>query len=127
MVLVQNLIALFSFVLGKSFTALSPAWWPWQAILNFSHSSVKLRNQNRNFQPDSNIISWHLRKQVQVMLTLCISNSVALLRVRKINIETKWKKKVHVALISYLSNRNFLHAYARKSRRIMVFTLIKHF
>ena len=33
----------------KHFTALSPAWWSWQAVLNFSHISIKL-------QADSNIL-----------------------------------------------------------------------
>ena len=33
----------------KHFTALSPTWWSWQAVLNFSHISIKL-------QADSNIL-----------------------------------------------------------------------
>ena len=32
----------------RHFTALSPAWWSWQAVLNYSHISIKL-------QADSNI------------------------------------------------------------------------
>ena len=41
-------------VLGKNFMALSPAWWSWQAVLNFSHISIK-------FQADSNILaSWEV-------------------------------------------------------------------
>ena len=33
----------------RHFTAHSPAWWSWQAILNYSHVSIKL-------QADSNIL-----------------------------------------------------------------------
>ena len=33
----------------RHFTALSPAWWSWQAILYFNHISIKL-------QVDSNIL-----------------------------------------------------------------------
>ena len=33
----------------RHFTALSPAWWSWQAVLNYSHISIKL-------QVDSNIL-----------------------------------------------------------------------
>ena len=34
----------------RHFTALSPAWWSWQAVLNFNHISIKL-------QEDSNILA----------------------------------------------------------------------
>ena len=34
----------------KHFTALSPAWWSWKAVLNCSHISTKL-------QADSNILA----------------------------------------------------------------------
>ena len=34
----------------RLFTALSPAWWSWQAVLNFSHISIK-------FQVNSNILA----------------------------------------------------------------------
>ena len=34
----------------RHFTAYSPAWWPWQAVLNYSHISIKL-------QADSNILA----------------------------------------------------------------------
>ena len=34
----------------RHFTAHSPAWWSWQAVLNFSHISIKL-------QADSNILA----------------------------------------------------------------------
>ena len=33
----------------RHFTALSPAWWSWQAVLNYSHISIK-------FQAESNIL-----------------------------------------------------------------------
>ena len=33
----------------RHFRALSPAWWSWQAVLNYSHISIKL-------QADSNIL-----------------------------------------------------------------------
>ena len=33
----------------RHFTALSPAWWSWQAVLSYSHISIKL-------QADSNIL-----------------------------------------------------------------------
>ena len=33
----------------RHFKALSPAWWSWQAVLNYSHISIKL-------QADSNIL-----------------------------------------------------------------------
>ena len=34
----------------RFFTALSPTWWSWQAVLNFSHISIKL-------QADTNILA----------------------------------------------------------------------
>ena len=34
----------------RHFTALSPVWWSWQALLNFNHISTKL-------QADSNILA----------------------------------------------------------------------
>ena len=34
----------------KHFTALSPTWWSWQAVLNYRHVSIKL-------QADSNILA----------------------------------------------------------------------
>ena len=34
----------------RHFTALSPAWWSWQAALNYNHISIKL-------QADSNILA----------------------------------------------------------------------
>ena len=41
----------------KQFMALYPAWWSWQAALNFSHISIKLKNQNKKFQVDSSILA----------------------------------------------------------------------
>ena len=35
----------------RHFTALFPAWWSWQAVLNFSYISIKL-------QTDSNILAF---------------------------------------------------------------------
>ena len=37
----------------RHFTALSPAWWSWQVVLNFSHISIKLKKQNKKFRSDS--------------------------------------------------------------------------
>ena len=34
----------------RHFTALSPAWWSWQAVLNYNHISIKV-------QADSNILA----------------------------------------------------------------------
>ena len=39
------------------FTALSPACWSLQAVLNFSHTSIILKNQNKKFQAESNILA----------------------------------------------------------------------
>ena len=51
MVLVQNPFAPFRCVLEKNaLKRFSPAWWPWQAVLNFNHISIKL-------QADSNILA----------------------------------------------------------------------
>ena len=30
----------------RHFTALFPAWWSWQAVLNFNHISIKLQADN---------------------------------------------------------------------------------
>ena len=51
MVLVQNFLVPFCCVLGKdTLQALSPAWWSWQAVLNYSHILIKL-------QVNSNILA----------------------------------------------------------------------
>ena len=47
----------------RQFTALFLAWWSWQAVLNYSHISIKLQADS-NFlvspaaQPQSIIINW---------------------------------------------------------------------
>ena len=41
----------------RHFLALSPAWWSWQAVLNFSDISKKIKNQNNKFQPHNNILA----------------------------------------------------------------------
>ena len=64
----------------KHFTALSPAWWSWQAILNYSHISIKL-------QAESNILA--SPEAGQVIAYPMYSASVAFLRVRRMNIAIK--------------------------------------
>ena len=64
----------------RHFMAHSPAWWSWQAVLNYSHISIKLQ---------AAAISQYLRKQVRVIAYLMYSTSVTFLRVRRINIEIK--------------------------------------
>ena len=49
----------------RHFTALSPAWMSWQAVLNLSHVFMKLKKQNKKFERTA--ISWHLRKQVWII------------------------------------------------------------
>ena len=70
----------------RHFKALSPAWWSWQTVLNFSHISIK-------FQADSNILTSPEANWGNCYPSgdaiLCISASVALLQIRKINIEMK--------------------------------------
>ena len=63
----------------RHFTALSPAWCSWQAVLNYSHISIKL-------QADSNILA---PPEADRGNCLPYSASVAFLRVRRINIEIK--------------------------------------
>ena len=41
----------------RHLAALFPAWWFWQAGLNFNHISIKLKKPNRKFQADSNILA----------------------------------------------------------------------
>ena len=50
---------------GRHFTVLFPAWWSWQAVLNFSHISIKIKKRIKNF--NRTVISWYLRKQVEVI------------------------------------------------------------
>ena len=48
--------------LRRHFTALSPDWWSWQAVLKFIHISIKPKNQKkRNFNRTA--IFRHHRKQ----------------------------------------------------------------
>ena len=42
--------------LERHFAALSPSWWPWQAVLNSNHISIKLK-KNNNFQLHNNILA----------------------------------------------------------------------
>ena len=41
----------------RHLTGLSPTWWSWKAVLNFSHISIKLKNQNKKFQTDHNVLA----------------------------------------------------------------------
>ena len=70
MVSIQNLLAPLFCLLGKTlygafsyFMVLSLFR---QEVLNFSHISIKLNNQNKKFQRDR--ISWHFRKQVGIIV-----------------------------------------------------------
>ena len=70
----QNLLAPFSCVRGKRyFMALSPAWWSWQAVLNFSHISIKLKKNNKNFYQRAT--PSNLRKQVKGVACPAYSDS----------------------------------------------------
>ena len=71
--------------------ALSSAWPSWQAVLNISHISIKLKkNKIKNFNRPA--ISWQLLKQAGVLASPMHSASVAFLRVRRINIEINFLK-----------------------------------
>ena len=41
----------------RNFMVLFPAWWSWQAVLNVSHMFRKLKNQNKEFQLPSNMLT----------------------------------------------------------------------
>ena len=71
--------------MGKTLYGIFPAWWSWQAALNFSHTSIR-------FQPDSNILIPSAAGRSNCLLK-CISASVAFLRVRRININIKYVKE----------------------------------
>ena len=59
MVSVQNLLATICLChWERHFTELSHAWWSWQAVLNFSYISKELKNQNKKFQANSNILAF---------------------------------------------------------------------
>ena len=57
----------------RHFLALSPAWWSWQAVLNYSHISIKL-------QADSNILA-----SPEAGRGNCPPYVLTFLRVRRIN------------------------------------------
>ena len=38
-------------------TALFAAWQSWQAVPNFTHISIKLKNQNKKFHANSDILA----------------------------------------------------------------------
>ena len=64
----------------RHFTAFFPAWWSWQAVLNYNNISTKLlADSNTLASPEAGqVIAYHM-----------YSASVAFLRVRRINIEIK--------------------------------------
>ena len=74
----------------RHFTALSPAWWSWQAILYYINISTTILHYQRT------AISWHLRKQVWVIAYPMYSASVAFLRTRRIKIEIKKKRSTDI-------------------------------
>ena len=80
MALVQNLLAPFCCVLGKD-----TSWFGWRRLAVLSN--IKLKHK---FKRDSNTL--HLPKPDKIIAYPMYSASVAFLRVRKINIETKFKK-----------------------------------
>ena len=41
----------------KKLYGLSLVWRSWQAVLNFSHIFIKVKNQNKKFQADSHILA----------------------------------------------------------------------
>ena len=65
----------------RHFIALSPAWQSWQVVLNFNHI-YKTKKQKNIFSQTA--ITWHLQKQVRIIVCLMYSTSVAFLSVRKI-------------------------------------------
>ena len=57
----------------RHFMAFSPAWWSWQAVLNYSHISIKL-------QADSNILA-----SPEAGRGNCSPYLLTFLRIRRIN------------------------------------------
>ena len=59
--------AILLFTWEKHFTAHSPAWWSWQAVLNYNHISIKLQaNRNTLVSPEAdrgNCLSYVLRRR----------------------------------------------------------------
>ena len=41
----------------RHFRVISPAWRSWQAVLNSSHISIKLKTKRKKIQTDSNILA----------------------------------------------------------------------
>ena len=69
---------------GKDTLRLSPVWWSWQAVLNYSHISIKLQ-RDRNI-----LVSLEAgRGNCLPYVLLCISAPDGFLRVRRINIKIK--------------------------------------
>ena len=73
----------------RYFTAYSPAWWSWQAVLNYSYISIKL-------QADSNILASPEAGRGNCLPYVLAPPSL-FLRVRRINIEINKKinKKIY--------------------------------
>ena len=88
----------------RHFTALSPAWWSWQAVLNYSNISTKLL-------VESNILA--SLEAGGVIAYPMYSAFVAFLRVRRINIEIKIKKAIitngrfQVSLLTKIAHCDF--------------------
>ena len=66
MVSVQNLLAP-SVVSWKTLYGTFPAWQSWQAVLNFSHI-FKIKKNYKKFYRTA--ISWHLQKQVGMIVCI---------------------------------------------------------
>ena len=81
--------------------ALSSAWWSWQAILNFSHISIKLKNQNKNLKWAA--VSWHFRKQVGIIAGFYVLAPRSLSCKSKDKYRDKKKLGKTMLLISYIS------------------------
>ena len=45
----KSTLAILLRPLKRHFTTLSLGWWWWEEVLNFSHISIKLKNQNKSF------------------------------------------------------------------------------
>ena len=65
----------------RQFMTLFPAWWFWQAVLNYSRIFIKL-------QADGNSLASREAGRSDCLIE-CISASVAFLQVRRINIKIK--------------------------------------
>ena len=76
-VFIQNLVAPFCCPWERHGTALSPAWWSWQAALNYSHISVKLKNQNNKFQANGNILASPEAGRAYLMYSASVTSCVS--------------------------------------------------